>query len=162
MSRACSVDISANRIAPLSLGNDNFVGYMDSCLHEQDVTWMEKTVSTPYWTGLTVMSIDRRQGQKRMKSKLLDPISAVGGRVLFKGSLFSAPLNWGDLQDQLQALENTEAHIAVPVHGEVLAARVRISIASGLVDLNRVFTTGHRSPQRRGTTDQDAPRLWAP
>jgi len=49
-----------------------------------------------------LMSIDRRQGHKRLKHKLLDPITDVGGRVLFKGQLFSAPLNWADLQDQLK------------------------------------------------------------
>ena len=55
--------MSANRIAPLSLGNDHFVGYMEAWLYEQDVTWMEKTVSTPIWTGMTLMSIERRGGR---------------------------------------------------------------------------------------------------
>ena len=38
MCRACSVEMSANRIAPLCLANDNFVGYMDAWLYENDIT----------------------------------------------------------------------------------------------------------------------------
>ena len=51
------------------------------------------------------------------------------GRVLFKGQLFSAPMNWDDLLEQLKELEAHEPHISLPVHGAVLAARVRITIA---------------------------------
>ena len=53
---------------------------------------------------------------------MLDDIYESRGPVLFKGQLFSAPMNWADLREQLK----------------VLAAHVRITIASGLVDLNRL------------------------
>jgi hypothetical protein len=48
-------------------------------------------------------------------------------------------MNWTDLLEQLHALENNETHISFPVSGEVLAARVRISIVAGLVDLNTLL-----------------------
>ena len=41
--------------------------------------------------------------------------------------------------EQLQKLEKEEPHISLPVMGEVLAARVRIAISSGLVDLNALI-----------------------
>ena len=41
--------------------------------------------------------------------------------------------------EQLQKLEKEEPHISLPVVGEVLAARVRIAISSGLVDLNALI-----------------------
>ena len=48
-------------------------------------------------------------------------------------------MNWDDLLEQLKELEAHEPHISLPVQGAVLAARVRITIASGLVDLNRLL-----------------------
>ena len=48
-------------------------------------------------------------------------------------------MNWEDLVEQLRKLEDAETHIALPVQGAVLAARVRITIASGLVDINRLL-----------------------
>ena len=59
--------------------------------------------------------------------------------MLFKGQLFSAPMNWDDFHEQLKELEAHEPHISLPVQGAVLAARVRITIASGLVDLERLL-----------------------
>ena len=36
-------------------------------------------------------------------------------------------------------MEKNKFHVALPVQGAVLAARVRISITAGLVDLNRLI-----------------------
>ena len=44
----CSIALQQNQIAPMSLINDNFHGYLESWLYTNDVTWMEKTVATPY------------------------------------------------------------------------------------------------------------------
>ena len=41
------------------------------------------------------------------------------------------------MQQQLQAMEDEMTAVVLPVVGSVLASRVQISIASGLVDLNR-------------------------
>ena len=38
----CSVAMWKNTIAPMSLVNDNFHGYLDSWLYQNDITWMEK------------------------------------------------------------------------------------------------------------------------
>ena len=59
--------------------------------------------------------------------------------MLFKGQLFSAPMSWDDLLEQLQELEAHEPHISLPVQGAVLAARVRITIAVGLADYNKLL-----------------------
>jgi hypothetical protein len=95
------------------------------------------TISTG--TGMLLFSIDSRSEHGRKTHNLLDEIFQPKGRVFFKGQLFSAPMNWTDLLEQLVALENNETHISLPVSGEVLAARVRISIVAGLVDLNTLL-----------------------
>ena len=46
---------------------------------------------------------------------------------------------WNDTLEQLRTMEKNEFHVALPVQGAVLAARVRISITAGLVDLNRLI-----------------------
>ena len=33
-----------NTIAPMSLVNDNFHGYLDSWLYQNDITWMENSI----------------------------------------------------------------------------------------------------------------------
>ena len=58
-------------------------------------------------------------------------------RTAFKGQLFSAPMDWRSICDQLEALENEERVVDLPVLGEVLEKRVKISSTSGLVDLSR-------------------------
>ena len=46
------------------------------------------------------------------------------GRVLFKGQLFSAPMDWAELLTQLEKSRSEDALIPLPVPGAVLAARV--------------------------------------
>ena len=57
MCRECRVLCSSNDISPQSLVNDNWYGYVDMWIYEVGLTWMEKTVSTPFWTGLTLFTI---------------------------------------------------------------------------------------------------------
>ena len=60
-------------------------------------------------------------------------------RTAFKGQLFSAPMDWASMVQQLENMELNEAYRCVPVSGEALAARVQIQIQAGLVDLNRLI-----------------------
>ena len=87
---------------------------------------------------MTLFSIDSRGGQRK-KHNLLENVYGHHGRISFKGQIFSAPMNWNDTLEQLRSMERNESHVALPVQGEVLAARVRISITAGLVDLNRLI-----------------------
>jgi len=89
----------------------------------------------PYWTGVMLFSIDSRHAGRRTRN-LLETMYAGQGRIAFKGQLFSAPMDWNSLLTQLQKMEAEEIQISLPVLGAVLAARVRISITSGLIDLN--------------------------
>ena len=54
--------------SPVSLANDNWIGYVQDWVYEQEVTWMEKTVASPHWTGLTVFTIGAK-GQEANKTK---------------------------------------------------------------------------------------------
>ena len=54
--------------SPTALTNDNWIGYVEPWIYDQEVTWMEKTVASPYWTGLTVFSIGKKH-QETNKTK---------------------------------------------------------------------------------------------
>ena len=124
------------RISSIGLINDNFIGYMDPWVYIEDITWMEKTVASPFWTGMTLLSIDART--RVPTHKLLAPISDASGRVLFKGQLFSALLGWEEIQQQFEEKKENGGPV-LPLEGPLLASRVRISIVSGLVNLNRLL-----------------------
>ena len=88
----CQIFLQKKPLSPMALLNDNFIGFLDPWIYEADVTWMEKTVATPFLTGMTLFSIDRRATHRRQKQSLLDPMYAGTGRVLFKAS--SSVLRW--------------------------------------------------------------------
>ena len=97
---------------------------------------MEKTVATPYWTGMTLFSLTKRGGRRHL---LDDPMfQAQSGRVAFKGQVFSAPMDWASMQQQLAAADKQEVLVSLPVTGAVLAARVQLQIFSGIVELNKL------------------------
>ena len=60
-------------------------------------------------------------------------------RTAFKGQIFSAPMDWSGMVQQLENMEHNETYRCVPMSGEALAARVQIQIQAGLVDLNRLI-----------------------
>ena len=60
-----------NRIVPQALTNDNWWGYVEAWIYDAKVTWMEKTVASPFWTGLTLFSIGKRGGERRATKKHL-------------------------------------------------------------------------------------------
>jgi len=92
-----------------------------------------KTVSTPYWTGLTLFSVSKQGRRHLMHEKMFQSDS----RVAFKGQVFSAPMDWKHVQEQLEDLDSQDAHIVLPITGEILASRVQVQISAGLVDLNK-------------------------
>ena len=147
----CQVCLQSTQVSPMGLINDNFIGFLDPRIYEADITWMEKTVATPYWTGMTLFSIDRRGSQRRPKHTLLDPLYAGTGRVLFRGQMFSAPMDWMGILEQLEKSGTETPLISLPVVGAVLAARVRVTIAAGLVDLNKLL---RQATVRRNVVEQ--------
>ena len=90
----CRLCLQANQVVPVGLMNDNWYGYVERFIYDQKVTWVEKIVSTPFWTGLKLMEIDVRRGQNsvRRRHKLHDPLFSGEGRIAYKGQLFSAPM----------------------------------------------------------------------
>ena len=135
----CLAALTANEIIPQGLINDNFQGYIQPWIYAMGVTWMEKTVSSPYWTGITLFSIGQRGNDRKTRRHHLmhDAMYSSVRRVAFKGQVFSAPMHWSDLLDQLDKIEKDEVRIELPVLGEALLPRVRLSITPGLVDLNK-------------------------
>ena len=121
--------------------NDNFIGYLADFIFHLRVTWMEKTVTSPYWTGLTLFAIGTR-GQDRVtrkRHKLDEAMYMSEQRVAFKGQLFSAPMDWLHIHEQIQELDAMPRVVDLPVSGEILTKRVKVSLSAGLVDLDKLL-----------------------
>ena len=137
----CALSLKDNKMSPEMLINDNWIAYIDAFIYEAQVTWMEKTVTNPYWTGLTLFTLGARESDKKprrgKRHKLHDAMYASKHRTAYKGQLFSAPMDWRSIQEQLEAAAKDVRFVDLPMHGEILEKRVKLSITSGLVDLNK-------------------------
>ena len=134
---ACRIGLQRNRELPNGFMNDNWYGYVQKWIFEQNVTWMEKLVSSPYWTGMTLFSISRHGNRPSARHKMTDALYKNDARSFFKGQIFSAPMDWADIMQQIQELEQNETRIALPITGQLLSSRVHLLITSGLVELNK-------------------------
>ena len=109
-------------MVPEGLINDNVIGYLEAFIYEARVTWMEKTVTSPFWTGLTLFTLGRRDGahRERKRHKLHHAMYLTNSRVAYKGQLFSAPMDWRSIQDQLKQLGAGERVVDLPITGALL------------------------------------------
>ena len=137
----CQLHLRENQMNPQAIMNDNFIGYLTDFIYQLRVTWMEKTVISPYWTGLTLFSIGARghEGKARKRHKLDEAMYTSQERIAFKGQLFSAPMDWRSVLEQIKEMETAPRIVDLPVTGEILAKRVKVSVAAGLVDLNNLL-----------------------
>ena len=74
-----------------------------------------------------------------------------GGASYLKGQLFTAPMDWVGILEQLEKSREEDSLISLPVQGAALAARVRVTIAAGLVDLNKLI---RQATARRNVVEQ--------
>ena len=137
---------------PTALSNDNWYGYVSAWIYEAKVTWMDHTVASPYWTitMLFFLSSGRRGQERKSRRQHLfhDAVLPSNVLVALKGQLYSAPMDWASIQQQIESMERKEVNIALPITGALLEARVRLSIASGLVDLNK-YIREEETPSNR-------------
>ena len=101
--KSCRLLLQDKQTVPMALANDNWYGYLQRWIFDVQVTWMEKTVASPHWTGMTLFTM-RQQGDKgrRRRHLLHDRAYQAVSRVAFKGQVFSAPMDWNNLIDQLE------------------------------------------------------------
>ena len=125
-------------VLPRSMMNDNWWGYVDNWVYECNVTWMEKACSSPYWTGLMLFCIDQ-QSHGRRKHLLQEPLYQQEGRIAWKGQLLGAAMDGRSMLEQLEKMAKQDTHISLPITGAVLAARMRVVVTSGLVDVGRLL-----------------------
>ena len=119
--------------------NDSFYGYMDDCIHQNNITWVGNCVPIPFGAGILLFSIDSRRGKHRRRHSLFEEVYSSPGRTFVNGQLFSSPFNWSDLRIQLEVIAREDTHISQPVQGTALVRRVHITIAAGLVDACRLL-----------------------
>jgi hypothetical protein len=136
--RVCANDICKGLVPPRALMHNNWQGYLEAWVYEVGLTWMEKTVASPFWTGMTLFCIDVKGSTKRRKHLLNNELHACTGRVQFKGQVFTAPLHPVEILKSLLAMEDGEV-VELPVTGEMLKMRCQISITSGLVQLSKLY-----------------------
>ena len=74
-------------------------------------------MASPFWTGMTLFSIDRITTHRRQKHTLVDTMYDGNGRVLLKGHLFSAPMDWAGILEQPEKSREEDALISLPVQG---------------------------------------------
>ena len=136
----CRVAMHSNQIPAMALMNENWQGYAMDFIYDVGLTWMEKTIASPYWTGMTIFCIELKRSEKsaRRKDCMTQEMFAHTGRVAFKGQVFSAALDQDAILHQLLQMEKEEP-LELPVSGAALAARCRLMITSGLTDLNRLL-----------------------
>ena len=58
--------------------------------------------------------------------------------MAFKEQMFSAPMDWGSILQQLEEMDQSDAKVHLPHVGAVLATKAKLLISSGLVSLNRL------------------------
>lgn len=82
---------------------------------------MEKTVTSSFWTGLTLFSVGARgQDHKTRKRHKLDEAMYVSQqRVAFNGQLFSAPMDWRSVMEQIKDVDKEPRIVDFPVSGEI-------------------------------------------
>ena len=70
--------------------NENWQGYVEKWVYDKGLTWMEKTVASPYWTGLTLFCIElkRTQQSSRKQDCLSKEMFSSTGRIAFRGQIF--------------------------------------------------------------------------
>ena len=131
--RRCRTYLCDNNVNPEAIINDNFIGYLHDFLFHLQVTWMEKTVTSPFWTGLTLFSVGAhgQDHHTRKRHKLDEAMYMSKQRVAFKGQLFSAPMDWRSVMEQINDLDKQPRIVDLPVSGEMLEKRVRVSVSAG-------------------------------
>ena len=95
--------LTSNKVSVCALCNDNWQGYVHAWIYANEVTWMEKTCASPFWTGMTLFNVETRHNASgtRKKHMMHDVLFASKGRVAYKGQLFSAPMDWPTVCQQL-------------------------------------------------------------
>ena len=80
----CRLCLQRNVAIPAGLMNDNWYGYIEPWIFEQKVTWMEKLVSSPYWTGMTLFAISRHGNRPSARHKMNDVLYQHDARIFSK------------------------------------------------------------------------------
>lgn len=57
MCEDCELSVVNNEQSPVALANDNWMGYVQDWVYEEEVIWMDKKLASPHWTGLTDFTI---------------------------------------------------------------------------------------------------------
>ena len=161
--KTCQVLLESKKIVPTGLCNDNWIGYPQAWVYEVGVTWMERTVATPYWTGMTLFTVTSTQKrrhwlklkffaqpcQKRVKCKLGFSRSSRSTME------FNAALN-ASLSDRLPLAVLTSQFGQLHIHS---AEALQIVLQSAVAQ--RVFPAASTADDDGTLVDGYSAREWA-
>ena len=103
-----------------------YYGYVERFMFEAEVTWMEMTAASAYWTSMTIFTMSRIP-QHLMHHRFLQAEERVG----FRGHVFSAPMAWQDIMQQIDEIDQQQARVVLPHVGAVLASIVHLQMSGG-------------------------------
>jgi len=124
-----------NQPIPKALTNDNFVGYMMRYLVEHKVTWLEKTIASPVFTGLICYYIEGAMEDRKHLMDEAQPQRAYGVR----GSVFSFLLPMDQIQRDIQATLVQGDLSQWPMAPDQVAQVIRVRFMSGPKEILNKF-----------------------
>ena len=87
------------RKIPTALANDNFIGYANKYIVENDVTWLESTIACPVFSALVTYYIEGDASERG--HMMVDPLAKPKRAWAVRGNIFSFLLPWGKIMAQL-------------------------------------------------------------
>ena len=127
---------------PMSLGNDQYYGYVHRFLVENDVTWLECAAASVCWSTMLVYYLEDPFGHL-----MGEKMGSVQGRTKVRGNLFSFSMPWQDIEkccaaaianagtEHKEELRKLQSELGIPHSEETLALLVSVHIRGGSKDL---------------------------
>ena len=121
----CKQHLDQNQPIPMALCNDNWIGEVEAFFLRAHMTWLEFMCSSPFWTTLTVFTLDTPYKQHMLLADILQSRHKTASR----GSITSAYFHWPDIIKQIDTYKQDElALIAELMQDEPIMNKKIISI----------------------------------
>jgi len=116
---------ASNPGVPKALANDNWYGYVNRVVVEEQVHWIEMAVVLPFWNNMVVYYVEGDRGHL-----MGEQIGGQRHRWGVRGNCFSYHMPWEDILRSLgRCVEDTE--LQAPLPQDVLVHLVRLHMKVG-------------------------------
>ena len=116
---------ASNPGVPKALANDNWYGYVNRVVVDEQVRWIEMAVVLPFWNNMVVYYVEGDRGHL-----MGEQIGGQRHRWGVRGNCFSYHMPWEDILRSLgRCVEDTE--LQAPLSQDVLVHLVRLHMKVG-------------------------------